>query len=74
MSLKSVATQKLNSLEPIYCPSTGKRVVAENHKRFAIPHNAQVTWFECEACRGWHIVIDNIAPDEPAISPEQFAG
>ncbi len=73
MSLEPAVTQKLNTLEPIYCPSTGKRIVAENHKRFTIP-NAQVTWFECEACRGWHIVIDNIAPDGPVISPEQFLG
>jgi hypothetical protein len=60
---KATSTQKLNTLEPIYCPQTGKRIVAEKHKQFGIP-SGQVTWFHCEACGGWHIVIDNANPLE----------
>lgn len=56
-------TQELNMLEPIYCPHTGKRIVAERYKQFDIP-SGRVTWFRCEACQGWHIVIDNMDPPE----------
>ncbi len=62
MSTKATNTQKLGSLKPVYCPQTGKRIVAESQKQFNIP-NGQVTWFQCEACQGWHIVIDNLNPE-----------
>lgn len=58
MSDKATSTQKLKTLEPIYCPQTGKRIVAEKFKQFDIP-SGQVTWFHCEACQGWHTIITN---------------
>lgn len=70
MSLKATSTQKLSSLEPVFCPHTGKRVVAESYKRFDIP-GGRVTWFHCEACQGWHIVIDNVAPDNSLFSSSE---
>lgn len=57
-------TQKLSMLEPIYCPQTGKRIVAERNKQFEIP-NGRVTWFHCEACQGWHTIITNRFPPAP---------
>jgi hypothetical protein len=62
MSDDTTATQEL-ILQPIYCPHTGKRIMAEKYKQFDIP-NGRVTWFRCEACQGWHIVIDNVDPSE----------
>jgi hypothetical protein len=61
MVFKVTSTQKLNLLAPIYCTVTGKRLVAESHKQFDIP-DGLVTWFQCEACQGWHIVIDDARP------------
>lgn len=70
MSDNATTTQEL-ILEPIYCPHTGKRIMAEKYKQFDIP-SGRVTWFRCEACQGWHIVIDNVDPAEflPRISKD----
>lgn len=56
-------TQKLNSLQRVYCPQTHKLIVAEIGHEFDIP-NGKVIWLQCEACGGWHIVIDNRNPAE----------
>lgn len=66
MNDKVTGTRRLNSLEPIFCPQTGKRIVAERHQRFEIP-NGQVTWFHCEACQGWHTIITNVYSSAPEL-------
>jgi hypothetical protein len=58
MESKPTSTQKLNSLRPVYCSPMGKLIMAEVSNTFDIP-NGRVTWFQCEACGGWHIMIDN---------------
>lgn len=67
MNIQPTSTQRLNTLTPIYCSNTGKRVVAESRIQFNIP-SGQVTWLHCEACQGWHIIIDNARPLEPFIN------
>jgi hypothetical protein len=62
MSGEATITQKLNNLKPIYCTATKKQVVAEVQQEFIIP-NGLATWLHCEACRGWHVVIDRISND-----------
>lgn len=58
MNTKSLETQKMIGLKPIFCTLTGKRVVAQSTSEFIIP-DGQVTWLRCEACQGWHVVINN---------------
>lgn len=58
MSTKLRETQKMMGLKPILCTHTGKRIVAQSLLEFAIP-DGQITWLHCEACRGWHVMIQN---------------
>lgn len=67
MSTKLTETQELIGLKPIVCPHTGKRIIAQSLARFAIPAG-QVNWFHCEACRGWHALIDHFTPVIPDTS------
>lgn len=67
MSTKLTETQELIGLKPIVCTHTGKRIMAQRLVQFAIPAG-QVNWFHCEACRGWHALVDHIAPVIPANS------
>jgi hypothetical protein len=62
MNAEITITQKLNNLKPIYCTATKKQVVAEVQQKFIIP-NGLVTWLHCEACRGWHVMINSISDD-----------
>lgn len=59
-------TQKLKLLRSIFCPQKAKFVVAEVSNRFIVP-NGQASWLQCEACQGWHVLIDNLPQ---VISPE----
>jgi len=81
MSPNPTSTHKLNPLRRVYCSQTNKLVVAEVSQVFDIP-NGQVAWLQCEACRGWHIVIDNYYPEEftppstptPTLNPMIYFG
>ncbi len=65
MSRNPTSTHKLNALRPVYCPLTSKLIVAEVSQMFDIP-NGRFTWFHCESCGGWHLVIDNLSPEKSA--------
>lgn len=56
------STQKLKLLRSIFCPQTAKFIVVEISNQFIVP-NGQASWFQCEACHGWHVLIDNRIPE-----------
>ncbi len=56
-------TQKLKLLRSIFCPQKAKFLVAEISDQFIVP-NGQASWFQCEACQGWHVLIDNKSTEE----------
>jgi hypothetical protein len=62
MNGEVIITQQLNHIKPVYCATTKKQVVAEVQQAFMIP-NGLATWLHCEACRGWHVMIDRISDD-----------
>lgn len=64
MNAKLTETQKMIGLKPIVCTHTGKRIVAESSSQFILP-DGQVTWFHCEACQGWHVIVDNKPRNNP---------
>jgi hypothetical protein len=66
MSGEAAITQKLNNLKLVYCTTTKKKVVAEVQQEFIIP-NGLATWLHCEACRGWHVMIDSPYLEEKAL-------
>jgi hypothetical protein len=66
MQSSQKVTQKLKLLRSIFCPEKAKFVVAEVSNRFIVP-NGQASWLQCEACQGWHVLIDN---QPQVISPE----
>lgn len=57
------STQKLKVLRSILCPQKAKFIVVEISNQFIVP-NGQASWFRCEACQGWHVLIDNRSPEE----------
>lgn len=67
MKAKRTETQKMTGLKPIVCVYTGKQIVAQSSSEFIIP-NGKVTWFHCEACHGWHVIVDNNTPISPETS------
>lgn len=57
------STQKLKLLRSIFCPQKAKFIVAEISNQFVVP-NGQAAWVQCEACQGWHVLIDNWPTEE----------
>ncbi|GEM_PF-6480487 len=54
-----------NSLQVIYCPYTGEQVMSPGWKEFAIP-NGRLIWWQCSACQGWHILLDDLFENKSA--------
>lgn len=49
--------KRKNSAKYIYCPATHQRVQSINWRHINIS-NGQVMWWQCPACEGWHVIID----------------
>jgi hypothetical protein len=58
MHEKMTQTQKLGDLRAIYYQLQPKQLVTESWRQFIIP-NGRVTWFQGEACGGWHALVDD---------------
>lgn len=52
------------TLKLMRCPYNGEQVASQNWKEFPIP-NGRVYWWECTACKGWHILINDLSKDKP---------
>jgi len=39
-----------------YCPTTGERILATEHKQCPINRD-KVVWWRCPSCGGWHAMI-----------------
>ena len=55
--LAQVPQQNSHTVE--HCPASDNHIVGEEKRDFAIP-GAQVTWWHCQTCLGWHVVLIDI--------------
>ena len=77
MTEKAMDGLKQNLEASTYCPLTGVQVLEYGSKQFSIS-DLHITWWNCPACGGWHILTtkmkrekDNVTV-EPSYQPLSF--